>query len=204
MDAPGDEYAALAARGEAELTVRGSRFLALAVPVRDRRACEAAIAARRKDMHDASHHAFAYRLGAAGAEQRAGDDGEPAGSAGRPILGAIAGASVSDVLVVVTRYFGGTKLGVGGLARAYRDAAAAALRHGGRAVRVLCAALDVTVPPCAVGPVMRAVAGAGGKILSSQYDAEVLLAVEIRRSRLEGLRASLIDASRGAARISVR
>jgi len=204
VDAPVDEYATLGARAEAELTVRGSRFCAVAIPVHDRPECEAEIASRRKRLHDATHHCFAYRLGPAGAEWRAGDDGEPAGSAGRPILGVIAGASLSDALVVVTRYFGGTKLGVGGLARAYREAAAGALERGGRALRILCAVLDVAVAHDAVGPVMRAVAGAGGTILSSRYDADVLLALEIRRSRLEALRASLMEATHGSARISVR
>ena len=204
MDAPADEYATLAARAEAALTVRGSRFLALAIPAREPGECETELAARRKHLHDATHHSFAYRLGEAGAVWRAGDDGEPAGSAGKPILGAIEGAGLSDVLVVVTRYFGGTKLGVGGLARAYRAAASGALTKGGHAVRVLCAVLDVAVPHERVGPAMRAVAGAGGRILTSRYDADVLLAVEIRRSRLEGLRAALLEATRGEIRISAR
>jgi len=204
VDASGDEYAVLAARAEASLTVRGSRFLALAVPVRERGGCEEELAGRRKSLHDATHHPFAYRLGEGGSAWRAVDDGEPAGSAGRPILAAIDGAGLSDVLVVVTRYFGGTKLGVGGLARAYREAAGAALARGGRAVRVISALIDVAVAHERVGPAMHAIAGAGGKILSSRYDAEVLLAVEIRRSRLEGLRAALQEATRGAIRISAR
>lgn len=204
MEASGDEYAVLAAHAEASLTVRGSRFLALAVPVRERGGCDAELAARRKRLHDATHHPFAYRLGEGGSAWRAVDDGEPAGSAGRPILAAIDGAGLSDVLVVVTRYFGGTKLGVGGLARAYREAAGAALATGGRGVRVISALIDVAVAHDRVGPAMRAIAGAGGKILSSRYDAEVLLAVEIRRSRLEGLRAALLESTRGAIRISAR
>lgn len=204
MDLPADEYAVLAAEAEAALTVRGSRFLAAAIPATDRARCEAALAERRKRLHDATHHPFACRLGRAGAEWRAHDDGEPAGSAGKPILGAIDGAGVSDVLVVVTRYFGGTKLGVGGLARAYRDAAAAALARGGRAVRVLSALIDVAVTHERVGPALRAVGGAGGKILSTRYDTDVLLTVEIRLSRLEDLRASLLEATRGDVRISGR
>jgi len=204
VDVPGDEYAVLAARAEAALSVRGSRFLALAIPVRERAGCEAEIAARRTHLHDATHHPFAYRLGEGGDVWRAVDDGEPAGSAGKPILGAVAGAGLSDALVVVTRYFGGTKLGVGGLARAYREAAAAAIVRGGRTVRVLSAVVELAVVQERVGSAMRAVTLAGGKILSSRYDGEVLLAVEIRRSRLEGLRASLLEATRGEVRISAR
>ena len=204
MDAPGDEYTTLASRAEAELTVRGSRFLALAVPVQDLAECEAELGARRKLRHDATHHCYAYRLGPGGGAWRANDDGEPAGTAGKPILAVIDGAGLSDVLVVVTRYFGGTKLGVGGLARAYRDAAAGAVQRGGRAAKLLSVILDVEVTHDRVGPVMRAVAGAGGTLLSSRYDAEVLLSVRIRRSRLDGLRASLLEATSGRARLTPR
>ncbi|HUI11119.1 MAG TPA: YigZ family protein, partial [Bacteroidota bacterium] len=118
--------------------------------------------------------------------------------------GAIEGAALSDLLVVVTRYFGGTKLGVGGLGRAYRDAAAGALARGTRAVNVLCTVIDVATAHDSVGPVMKAATLAGGKILSSRYDADVQLAIEIRRSRVEGLRAMLLEAARGNVRISVR
>jgi len=113
--------------GEAagEIKVRGSRFLAFASPVRS---IEEALLAReraRARHHDATHHVFAVRLEDGGS--RMDDDGEPAGTGGRPVLAAIDGVSVVDVAVVVTRYFGGTKLGTGGLARAYGEAAGRAL-----------------------------------------------------------------------------
>jgi uncharacterized YigZ family protein len=83
----------------------------------------------KKKYHDARHHCFAYRLGLDGARFRANDDGEPSGSAGRPILGQIDSAGLSDVLVVVVRYFGGIKLGIPGLIRAYKTSTADALAN---------------------------------------------------------------------------
>jgi uncharacterized YigZ family protein len=106
----------------------------------------------RKEFYDATHNCFAYRLGYKGLDFRAADDGEPSGSAGKPMLFILQKYDVSDILVVVTRYFGGTKLGVGGLSRAYSEATAAALELCERipvyrtvALRVLCVYEDVSV-----------------------------------------------------------
>jgi uncharacterized YigZ family protein len=107
--------------------VQGSRFVATAAAAADRRQAMAFVEEIRKEFFDATHTAFAYRLGPAGADQRAHDDGEPSGTAGKPILTAIERAGVTGVVVTVTRYFGGTKLGTGGLVRAYGGAAAEAL-----------------------------------------------------------------------------
>lgn len=111
--------------GEAAAKVRGSSFLAVAAPVASEEEARALVAERERARFDASHHCSAWRL--RDGTWRANDAGEPSGSAGAPILAAIDGAELRDVIVVVTRYFGGTKLGVGGLIRAYGDAAAAAL-----------------------------------------------------------------------------
>ncbi len=105
----------------------GSRFIAKAYPVEGEEEVKAIVDSLRKEYHDARHHCYAYRIGPAGSIWRANDDGEPSGSAGRPILGQIDSAGLSDVLVVVIRYFGGIKLGVPGLIRAYKTATADAL-----------------------------------------------------------------------------
>ncbi len=107
---------------------RGSRFLAFAFPVQSKEEIKSILESLRREYHDARHHCYAYRLGAAKNEYRSSDDGEPSGSAGRPILGQINARDLSNVLVVVVRYFGGTLLGVGGLIHAYREAAADALQ----------------------------------------------------------------------------
>lgn len=122
-----DGYLTLAGEGRAETRVRGSTFLALACPASSEDEARSVLAAVQKRHYDATHNCSAWRLHSG--VWRANDDGEPSGSAGAPILAAIDGASLLDTFAVVTRYYGGTKLGVGGLIRAYGDAAALALRN---------------------------------------------------------------------------
>lgn len=106
-----------------EQKIRGSRFLANAFPIDSKEEVEKYLHQIRKEHYDATHNCYAYIMGSQGLEYRANDDGEPNGSAGNPILFSIKKYKLSDVLVVVTRFYGGTKLGVGGLARAYGDTA---------------------------------------------------------------------------------
>jgi putative IMPACT (imprinted ancient) family translation regulator len=124
--------------------VKGSRFLALAAPAPDEDAARQTLAERQSLHFDATHHCSAWRLH--GGAWRANDAGEPSGSAGAPILAAIDGAGLADCAVVVTRYFGGTKLGVGGLVRAYGEAAAAALAVAPRRLAVPALRLRIRYP----------------------------------------------------------
>lgn len=132
-----DTYRTLADEATATLKREGSRFLAEAVPVPDRDAAEARIATVREREHKATHHCSAYRVGRSGDTFHYDDDGEPSGTAGPPILRQIDGRTLTNVLVVVTRYYGGTKLGTGGLVRAYGDAADAALARASIVERVV-------------------------------------------------------------------
>ena len=122
-----DVYKSISARSQGLYKELGSRFIALAYPVETEDEVRALLASVRNEYHDARHHCCAYRLGLGGTVWRASDDGEPSGSAGRPILGQIDSAGLSDVMVVVVRYFGGIKLGVPGLIRAYKTATSDAL-----------------------------------------------------------------------------
>ena len=106
-----------------EIKIKGSRFIADIVPVADKHQVEEWLASIRKEFYDASHHCFAYRIGVGGLLVRAADDGEPNGTAGKPILLVLTSQKLVDILLVVTRYFGGTRLGTGGLARAYAESA---------------------------------------------------------------------------------
>ena len=124
-----DAYSSIAAPSEGLFKDNGSRFIALAYPVETEEEVKTIVAGLRKEYHDARHHCYAYRLGYKGDVFRSSDDGEPSGSAGRPILGQIDSAGLSDVLVVVVRYFGGIKLGIPGLIRAYKTSTADALAH---------------------------------------------------------------------------
>jgi len=106
-----------------EVKISGSRFIADLFPVASKQEVDEKLDRIRKEFYDASHHCYAYRLGNHAEIIRAADDGEPAGTAGKPILMVLEGADITNLLCVVTRYFGGTKLGTGGLARAYSEAA---------------------------------------------------------------------------------
>lgn len=122
-----DTYKSIAAPSEGLFKDNGSRFIALAWPVETEAEIKEIVDGLKKKYHDARHHCYAYRLGLDGGRFRANDDGEPSGSAGRPILGQIDSAGLSDILVVVVRYFGGIKLGIPGLIRAYKTSTADAL-----------------------------------------------------------------------------
>ncbi|PJK09625.1 YigZ family protein [Lysobacteraceae bacterium NML95-0200] len=127
MSEPITRYRTIEAPASGEVKDRGSRFIGYAYPMASTEALRKHLEALREAHPKACHWCYAYRLGADGGQFRANDDGEPSGSAGRPILGQIDSAGLSDVLVVVVRYFGGTLLGVPGLIAAYKGAAAAAL-----------------------------------------------------------------------------
>ena len=124
---PFDAYKSIAGPSEGLFKDNGSRFIALAYPVETEEEVREIVSRLRKEYHDARHHCYAYRLGYKRDVFRASDDGEPSGSAGRPILGQIDSLGLSDVLVVVVRYFGGIKLGIPGLIRAYKTSSADAL-----------------------------------------------------------------------------
>lgn len=122
-------YRTLAMAGRAEFKDKGSRFIAFVYPVRTAAEVKKYVDALRQEHYKARHWCYAYRLGTDGLQFRANDDGEPSGSAGRPILGQIDSAGLTDVLVVVVRYFGGTLLGVPGLIHAYKTATMLALQQ---------------------------------------------------------------------------
>lgn len=122
-----DLYMTIVAPSEGIFKDKGSKFLAFAYPLGSEEEIREYMENLKKDYHDARHHCFAWRLGADMSRFRVSDDGEPSGSAGKPILGQIQSRNLTNILVVVVRYFGGTLLGVGGLIRAYRSATSAAL-----------------------------------------------------------------------------
>lgn len=136
MDTIRDEYTSIAAKAEGLFKDKGSRFISLAYPVETEEEIKEILDALKKEYHDARHHCYAYRLGPTGAKFRANDDGEPSGSSGRPILGQLESRDLSDVVVVVVRYFGGIKLGIPGLIRAYKTATADALDQAGTQTKI--------------------------------------------------------------------
>ncbi|WP_263786743.1 IMPACT family protein [Salinibacter grassmerensis] len=180
-----DTYRTLENSGRAEHTVDGSRFLAEAVAVANRTAAEEAITAVRTREHKATHHCSAYRLGAAGDTFRYDDDGEPSGTAGRPILRQIDAHDLTDTLIVVTRYFGGTELGTGGLARAYGDAAAAALEQAECVERVVRTPVQIRYEYDDTAPAERVLRQFDADVWDSEYTDVTTLTVGVRASRVE-------------------
>ncbi len=124
-----DTFLTIESLSEGLYKEKGSRFLAFAHPVQDEEGIQLILESTRKKYHDARHHCYAWRLGADLAHFRVNDDGEPTNSAGKPILGQIQSFQLTNVLIIVVRYFGGTLLGVGGLIQAYKSASMEALKN---------------------------------------------------------------------------
>lgn len=190
--------------GEArtELRVANSRFIASAGPAATVDAARAFIARVRTEFADATHNVFAFVVGH-GASTTLGmsDDGEPAGTAGRPALAVLQGSGLGDVVVVVTRYFGGTLLGTGGLVRAYGDAVRAVLAVLPRGVKVERRCIDVTLGYAAYQATRRLVAAHHGEVLDEIFAAEVTLRLRFALADLEPFVLALRDLTAGAARV---
>ena len=187
-----DERVVPAREGRFEVRERASRFLAFARPCDSPGDGAAAVAGWRREFHDATHVAFAWSVGPAhAAETRQSDAGEPSGTAGRPIAAAIASAGMSDVVVGVVRYYGGTKLGTGGLARAYRDAAAGALADAGRRTRASTRVVRVSCAYSRIGDVKRLVAPPEVEIAGETFGEEAEIRLAVYLSRVDALTASL-------------
>jgi uncharacterized YigZ family protein len=174
-------YRTVARSAVAETEVKRSRFLCRVERVETEAAARAVVERARKEHWDARHHCSAFVLGPDGALQRSSDDGEPSGTAGAPMLEVLRGRAVSDVVAVVTRWFGGTLLGAGGLVRAYGDAVRAGLDAAGVRERVLAALFDVEVSHADAGRVESALRARGVGVRDATYAAErvsLRLAVE--------------------------
>jgi uncharacterized YigZ family protein len=196
-----DGYDTLAGPCEVEIDkVKRSRFIGLAAPCADEAQAQAFVDACRARFHDARHLPFAWRIGD---NTRASDDGEPSRSAGPPILRAIEGRDLDRVVVAVARYFGGVKLGTGGLSRAFGAAAAAAL-EAGEVLRVdIRTPLVVTVDYAGASAVQRALHELKIEPASAEYAAEICLTLHLEAERVPAVQQRLRDASGGAARMAV-
>jgi uncharacterized YigZ family protein len=190
-----DERLVPAREGRFELRERASRFLGLAVSSGSSEEANERLARWRREFHDATHVAFAWRIGAGPrALARSSDAGEPSGTAGKPIALAIESAALSDVLVAVVRWFGGTRLGTGGLARAYRAAAAGALEAAGSRVTADARVVAVTCPWSRIGDLRRLVRPPEVTIVSEAFGEETVVRLAVFRSRVPALAAALDEA----------
>jgi uncharacterized YigZ family protein len=195
-----DKYWVIGAEQKSEIKVKGSRFIGETILVFDSESALDRLSKIRKREHSATHHCWAYRCGlGANEECRLSDDGEPSGTAGKPIADAIAGYGVSNCLIVVTRYFGGTELGTGGLARAYAECAKQVLTLSGRAERLVHSRVSVTIDVAHYDRVAHLAGKVGAKQISADFGEEVSVVYEIRQSLVQPLMAGLVESTSGRA-----
>lgn len=182
-----DSYLTIAAPSEAAARERSSKFLAFAYPVQTEEQIRERIDMLRKKYYDATHHCYAWRLGPQGEAFRTNDDGEPSATAGKPIFGQLLSTGITDCLIVVVRYFGGTKLGVPGLIAAYREAAADAIAAAQIIEKTVDRTIQVDFSYVAMNDLMRVVKEEQPQIRSQQFDNLCTMVLSIRESRAEAL-----------------
>lgn len=180
-----DLYRTVAAPAEAACRERSSKFLSWIFPVRSEEEIREHLDALRKRFFDATHHCYAWRLGPRGEAFRANDDGEPSGTAGKPILGQLLSNDLTDCLVVVVRYFGGTKLGVPGLIAAYREATADVIAQAQIVERTVDRIVTVDFPYVAMNDIMRVVKELQPRIEAQEFDNLCTMRLSIRESRAD-------------------
>ncbi|MBQ5952114.1 MAG: YigZ family protein [Lachnospiraceae bacterium] len=193
-----ESYCTVTAPSRGEYEEKKSRFLGLLCPVSSEEEMQAVLAQVRKEHWEARHHCYACRLQRETVWEKASDDGEPAGTGGRPILDVIAGAGLTDVLCVVTRYFGGTLLGTGGLTRAYAAGAREALAGAQIVRRIPCIRARIETDYGDVGRVLRLCESEKIRVADSEYGAGASLTVLLPEGNDVFVR-KLADATAGRA-----
>ena len=183
-----DEYRTLKTEGEGYYTDKRSKFLAFAHHVSTVEEIKDILARYRKKYFDARHVCYAYMLGPERTDFRANDDGEPSSTAGKPILGQINSNELTDILIVIVRYYGGVNLGTSGLIVAYREAAADAIAHSEIETRQVEEIITYNFPYPMMNDVMRIVKDMQPRIVSQTYDNTCEIRLSIRKSEAEQLR----------------
>jgi uncharacterized YigZ family protein len=182
-----DSYKTLESPAEGTYREKGSRFIAFGFPVQNEEEIRTILASLRKKYHDARHHCYAYRLGPIGETYRVNDDGEPSGTAGKPVYGQMLSNNLTHVLVVVVRYFGGTLLGTGGLITAYRSATADMISHAKVIVRLVEVKVRLLFPYDMLNAVMKILKEESLSPGEADYNTMCTLVVKVRASFLDKL-----------------
>lgn len=182
-----DTYLTLKSESQGLYKEKGSKFLAFAYPVDHEQEIKDILDLLKRQYHDARHHCYAYILGKDGQDFRANDDGEPTHSAGDPILGQIRSNNLTNTLIVVVRYFGGIKLGVGGLITAYKTAAADAIAANEIITAVVTEQVTFEFDYLDMNEVMRLIKALDLKILDQHFDNRCLMTLEVRQAAHESL-----------------
>ncbi|MDH4157128.1 MAG: IMPACT family protein [candidate division Zixibacteria bacterium] len=197
-----DIYYTISRPARAEIKVKGSRFIAETHLVTTIDEAGTRLAAIRKREHAATHHCYAWRMGLYDeTEFRYSDDGEPSGTAGRPIYDALEGRSLTNILLVVTRYFGGTKLGTGGLVRAYSEAAGLVLEQSGVKENHVTERILVDIDFAHYDLLVKAMHHFSARQIQADFSDRVAVELEIRKSRADQLIDEIAELSSGRAEI---
>lgn len=187
-----DEYKTITKTSEGLYKEKGSKFIALAYPVQSEDEVKSILQGLRKEYYDARHHCYSYRLGPDKEKYRVNDDGEPSGSAGKPIHGQLLSFDLTDILIVVIRYFGGTKLGVAGLINAYRTAAKEAIESNKIIVKTVQVAVKINFDYIQLNDVMKIIKELNPKIHSQEFEMDCKMHLSIRKKVSEELLARLL------------
>lgn len=182
-----DTYKTITDRAEAIFTEKRSKFIGFAIPVKTADEVKTIIDGFKKQYYDARHVCWAYMLGTDRAEFRANDDGEPSGTAGKPILGQINSNELTDILVAVVRYFGGIKLGTGGLIVAYRQAAALAIAEAEIVEKTVDMRIAFTFEYPFMNDVMRIIKDLDATVIEQNFEMDCRMVVEIRKANYDEL-----------------
>jgi len=180
-----DTYSTLADESTGIFKDKGSKFISFACPVKTEEETRIIIDRIKKEHHSARHHCYAYKLGASGEIYRMNDDGEPSGTGGKPIYGQILSANITNILIVVVRYFGGTLLGVGGLINAYRSAARNALENGSIIKKSIDNIYHIQYNYEDTGAVMRVVSEENLSPHNQKYEEKCEMDIAIRKSKCD-------------------
>jgi len=186
-----------------EIKITRSRFISQAFPIRTKSEITQIINDVRKKYYDASHHPYAYRIGVDKNDFKFSDDGEPSGSAGKPILEVIDKYNITDVLLIVSRYFGGTKLGVGGLRRAIAEAADLCLNNAVIIEKLITEKMNLEFDYTFMNLVMKLIEAEQIKLLENNSDEKCKLILEVRLSKIEKLKTELTGLTNGSIRIFI-
>lgn len=198
-----EQYVTVAGEGVHETEISRSRFLCALAPAATEEEAQQFIARIRKEHPTANHNCWAYVIGADGSVQKASDDGEPGGTAGVPMLQMLTRREIRYTVAVVTRYFGGTKLGAGGLIRAYGGAVGEALDALGTVVRQRFRLVTVTTDHQRAGKLENDLRATGRMVRDVQYGAEVTIELGLPESDLDAFRAWLADTTAGTGRLEL-
>ena len=186
-----DTFFTIASPAEGIFRERGSKFIAFAYPVCSEASVKEKLSFLRKKYFDANHHCYAWRLGVDGGQHRANDDGEPANTAGKPILGQLIAYKLTNVLLVVVRYFGGTLLGTGGLTQAYKRAAATVLDNTQIVQEVVAETYKLTFDYADLNKALKFVKDMNLECVQQDINLDCAMTVKVRKSKVEEMKKRL-------------